>query len=232
MPAKSERFEMRLDEDILARVDGWREQEGVPSRAEAMRRLLEIGLARVPNDAVEFSDGEKLLAMMMRDVYKHLKIDGEIDPDFVGEVIWGGHYWAPKWELQGLFHEHEDAPADVSLVLDVLDMWAFLERGYQKLNKKDKERVEKEAGPFGKLVRFPGFDGNNESSHLSLAYFLVRKMHRFAEFAGRDLNSHCPLLATYKRMVSVFKPMRSVLVGAELDATLIVRILKAQVQGV
>ena len=42
MPAKTERFELRLDEDILSRVDDWRSQQrDVPTRAEAMRRLRE-----------------------------------------------------------------------------------------------------------------------------------------------------------------------------------------------
>ncbi len=232
MTPKSERFEMRLDEDIIARVDKWRaKQDDVPSRAEAMRRLVELGLMRSVNDTVRFSDGEKLLAIMMRDLYKHLKLKGEIDPDFVGEVIWGGHYWAPRWEMQGLFHDHEDDPRDVRFVVDVLDMWTFLERAYAKLSKKDKERVEKEADPFGKYVRFAGFDGNNETSHMSIAHFLIEQMNRFSQFKGRELNSHMPTHATYRRMLTVFEPMRAGLVGTELDANQIIRILKAKMHG-
>ena len=232
MATKSERFEMRLDEDILARVDKWRaKQDDVPSRAEAMRRLVELGLMRSVSDTVRFSDGEKLLAIMLRDVYKHLKLKGEIDPDFVGEVIWGGHYWAPKWEMRGLFHDYEDDPQDVRFVVDVLDMWAFVERAYEKLSKKDKGRVEKEADPFGKYVQFAGFDGNNESSFIGIARFLIDKMNRFSQFKGRDLNSHAPTLATYRRMLSVFEPMRVSLVGTELDANQLIRILKAKMHG-
>ena len=232
MATKSERFEMRLDEDILARVDKWRaKQDDVPSRAEAMRRLVELGLMRSVSDTVRFSDGEKLLAIMLRDVYKHLKLKGEIDPDFVGEVIGGGHYWAPKWEMQGLFHDYEDDPQDVRFVVDVLDMWAFAERAYEKLSKKDKERVEKEADPFGKYVQFAGFDGNNESSFIGIARFLIDQMNRFSQFKGRDLNSHAPTLAAYRRMLSVFEPMRVSLVGTELDANQLIRILKAEMHG-
>lgn len=232
MAMKSERFEMRLDEDILARVDMWRaKQDDVPSRAEAMRRLVELGLMRSVSDTVRFSDGEKLLAIMMRDVYKHLKLKGEIDPDFVGEVIWGGHYWAPKWEMQGLFHDYEDDPQDVRFVVDVLDMWTFVERAYEKLSKKDRERVEKEADPFGKYVQFAGFDGNNESSYIGIARFLVDKMNRFSQFKGRELNSHAPSIATYRRMLSVFEPMRASLVGTELGANQLIRILKAKMHS-
>ncbi len=45
MPIKSERVELRLDSEILDRIDEWRsKQEGFPSRAEAMRRLMRTGM--------------------------------------------------------------------------------------------------------------------------------------------------------------------------------------------
>jgi hypothetical protein len=44
-PGKSERFEMRLDADLLDAVDQWRmDQGGGASRAEAIRRLTQVGL--------------------------------------------------------------------------------------------------------------------------------------------------------------------------------------------
>src|SRR5438046_5400629 len=97
----TERFEMRLDEELLAQVDRWRAKRGdVPSRSEAMRRLVEIGLgSEVTSASVKFSDGEKLILLMLGDLYKHLKVDGESDPEFIAKVILGGHFWAPKWEM-------------------------------------------------------------------------------------------------------------------------------------
>lgn len=229
MGTMSERFEMRVDEEIMTKVDAWRSEQGdVPSRAEAMRRLVEHGLTRAKRETVTFSDGEKLLAVMMRDVYKHLNIKGQIDPDFVCDIIYGGHYWAAQWDLSGLFTDYEDDPRDVTLVVNVLDMWRFIEYGYGKLSKRDKERVEKEAGPFGKSVKFTGFDGNNETSHMGIARFLVNKMGRWSMFKGRELNSHFPTLDTYRRMLAVFEPMRAGLVGAELSADQLIQILKAR----
>ena len=230
MTPKTERFEMRLDEDVLTRVDNWRAaQSDVPSRAEAMRRLVDLGLAHSSEKTTRFSDGEKLLIVMLRDLYKHLKVShGEIDPDFISDVISGGHYWAPRWELSGLFHDHEDAPDEVRFALDVMELWDVLERSFEKLSQEDRERVEKEAGPFGKHVEFLGFDGNNESTYVGIARFLVDKMDRFSRFKGRDLNSHMPTLATYRRMLSAFAPMRSNLLGGELDPAKIILILKAK----
>ena len=43
---KTERFELRLSLELLARVDEWRRaQSDLPSRSEAVRRLMEIGLS-------------------------------------------------------------------------------------------------------------------------------------------------------------------------------------------
>lgn len=232
MAPKSERFEMRLDEDILGRVDDWREKQGDElSRAEAMRRLIELGLERNNTKTVKFSDGEKLLAVMMGDLYKHLSVKGDIDPEFVSEVISGGHYWAPTWEMPRLFHQEEDDPRDVRLVTKVLDMWTFVERAHERLSAADKAKVDAELVHFGKIVPFPGFDGNEEPSHYSIALFLIDKMNRFATFKDRDLNSHYPMIAAYAEMLRVFEPMRANLVGMELSASQLVAIHKAQMGG-
>jgi hypothetical protein len=46
MEEKTERVEMRLDTSFLKTVDNWRrKQRDLPSRAEAIRRLAERGLA-------------------------------------------------------------------------------------------------------------------------------------------------------------------------------------------
>lgn len=61
---------------------------------------------------------------------------------------------------------------------------------------------------------------------MAIARFLIEKMGRWSQFKGRELNSHFPTLATYNRMLSA--PMRAGLVGIELDADQLIRILKAQ----
>jgi hypothetical protein len=225
-----ERFEMRMDEDILERIDRWRaEQDGMPSRSEATRRLVELGLTRPVGETVNFSDGERVLILMMRDLYKRLKVDeGDMDADFLAEVIYGGHFWAPKWEMTALFHGEEDDPADVHFVAEVLDMWSLIERSYERLDDKEKARIETEAAPFGKDVRLRGFDGNNESSLLGIANFFIKEMGRFEEFRGRDLNSHFPSVEMYKRMLVVFAPMEKMLVGRGLSADQIIELMKAR----
>jgi uncharacterized protein len=50
MDEKTERFEMRVPEGFLRKIDEWRrKQEDLPPRAEAIRRLVELGLkAKAP----------------------------------------------------------------------------------------------------------------------------------------------------------------------------------------
>jgi hypothetical protein len=45
MDEKTERFEMRVPSSLLKMIDDWRrKQENLPSRAAAIRRLVELGL--------------------------------------------------------------------------------------------------------------------------------------------------------------------------------------------
>ncbi len=74
---KSERFEMRLDPQILENVDSWRSrQSDLPTRAEAIRRLTENGLSFSEKAPIKFSAGEKLITLMLCELYEQLEIDG------------------------------------------------------------------------------------------------------------------------------------------------------------
>ena len=218
------RFEMRLDEETLERIERWRaEQSDIPSRAEAVRRLLDIGLSKA---GVNISDGEKLILSMLRDLYKHHKVTGDTDPKFVQSVLWGGHYWALEWQYPLLFHGHADSMSVVKETLDVLEMWYFIESGHSKLSEEQKERVKLEAEPFGNSVKFRGFDGNTEGNHGRVAKFLIKDLGRFEAFKGRNLNSHVPSMQAYRRMLVAFEPMLHTIAGRELSATEIIELLK------
>ena len=222
-PLKTERFELRLDEDILKRIDNWRSQQGdVPTRAEAMRRLAETGLARSSPEVITFRPADRLIIAMLRDLSKPPDVKGEINADLVMSAIYGGHYWALKSHTTGmpthLFHNQEDNKEDVEFVTDVLAMWDFIEFAYQELSKKDKERIATEVdNPFGKFVQFRGFDdhsSNGESDLRHIARFMIMELGSFqTTFGGRDLNSHVPMAAEYRRMYRVFEPMRRELKG-------------------
>jgi uncharacterized protein len=231
VPVKSERFEMRLDESTLERVDLWRSRQAdLPSRAEGMRRLIEAGLRSADGTAgvVKLDDGSKLIAMMLCGIYKHLGIRGDIDPELVEDAIAGGHYWGLRWEYPGIFHDDQDREGIVREVADILDMWSLVESGSSKLSKAEKGRVNKEAEPLGGNIAFRGFDGNYETAHMSVARFMIKTLKRFTDFSGRDLNSHMPTLEGYRRMLRAFEPMRKTLLGVSLNASQIIDLIHAQ----
>jgi len=229
----TERFEMRIDSELLARLDNWRnEEEDTPSRAEAIRRLIEAGLAHDnKGKPVYLSDGEKLITTMLADVIKGLNIETETNIDLVKNVIYGGHYWALGWEMPGLFHDHIDKRSRVSFVVNVLDMWDFLEEAFEKLDDDEKARLAEAADPFGKHVRFPGFDGNNETEYMSIARFLVDDLSRFSRFKDKkhDMNSHHPTLETYGAMYRAFEPIRKTLIfGKAMSVEQMAEVLNAR----
>ncbi len=228
----SERFEMRIDSELLERLDNWRGgEDDTPSRAEAIRRLVEAGLAHDNKGrAPHLSDGEKLIVLMLADVIKGSGIQSDTNVDLVEKVIYGGHYWALGWEMPGIFHGHADKQSRVRFVVDVLDMWESMEEGFDTLGEEDKKRLAVEAEPLGEDVRFPGFDGNNEAEHLGIARFLINDLERFSRFreGHRYLNSHFQMLETYGRMLRVFEPIRRTLVGRRMSADELIAVINGR----
>jgi uncharacterized protein len=225
MQAKSERFEMRLDEEMLSRIDGWRSaQSDVPSRAEAVRQLIEIGLPTKRH--ISLSDGEKLLLLMVGDVQRALKIRGDIDTEFIEKVIHGGHFWALDFKYPGVFHGSDDDKAVVKEVLDILEMWSALAWSLGKLGKVARDQIKTDY-PNADQV-FPGFCGNHESDHLSIAKFFVSDLDRYVDLRDVVVNSHSATLTIHRRMLQTFRPMRGRLAGGVLTAGQIAEVLKAQ----
>jgi uncharacterized protein YfbU (UPF0304 family) len=176
------------------------------------------------------TDSEKLILIMLSEIHEKLGIKNAVDPNFLKEAIYSGNAWGLKWQYPGIFDAHESSDVVRTEVLNVLEMWSFIEWGYKDLSSADKAHVEKEAGPLGKDVRFRGFDGNNEAEHINVSRFLINHLDRFTDFKGRDLNSHMPSIEAYRRMYEVFEPMRNSLGGGgNLNASQIIEILKAMV---
>lgn len=225
----TERFEMRLDQDILRAIERWRaEQPDVPSRAEAIRRLVESALAGNAAGPLRMSKAESLITMLLCDLIKGLEVDSDIDAEFVSAAVSGGHLWALEWEYPGVFPQRPDDQATVTEVVDILDMWDFIESAYEALGTKEKVQLAKDADPYGKHPQFPGFDGNNESEHISVARFMTRRMDRFSRYKKHELNSHFPVIESYRRMLAVWASTRPKLVGRNLTVDELTELLNAR----
>lgn len=87
-------------------------------------------------------------------------------------------------------------------VIEILNMFSALERSYGQLPEKPADVSERD-------VTFLGFDGNDETEQLSYASFLIEKEGKWQELAdhGDHLNSHAPLLGSYRRMLRVWEQL-------------------------
>ncbi|MEX5411266.1 hypothetical protein EGT71_01490 [Atlantibacter subterranea] len=157
---------------------------------------------------MSYSQAEKLQILLLCDIHEALGIKNSFDADIIREAVSTNNTWAIEWEASSLSTE-EDTPEDVTFVCDVLDMYDFLEFTYNNLTKEDKKKLFEEVKYFNgeDSVTFPGFDGNNESRHMSIAYML-KKLNRFNK---QDItkNSHMPTIAIYRRMLDVFRNARN-----------------------
>lgn len=153
---------------------------------------------------MKITDGEKLIILMLSELYEKLEINGEIEPDFIKSAIFSNNTWSIPWKYAGIPFEEQSTPKIVKEVLNILDMWSFIERGFSELTDDERAFVEAEASPFGKDPKFPGFDGNNEAEYMGTASFIVNELDRFSEFKERYFNSHCPMIEAYNRMLSVY----------------------------
>jgi len=181
---------------------------------------------------MKLTNPEKLILTMLSDIYQKIGVNSGsgIDPAFVKNAIYTDNTWGLTWEYSGLLCDSEETPAIVSEVVDLLDMWDFLEEAFEDFTSVEKKALEEKVEIFGKNVKFPGFDGNNESDYMSVARFLVNDLDRFSRFKKpRDMNSHSPSVDTYRRMYQVFEPIRTKLIGRKLDVDEMAEILMARI---
>ncbi|HIF9156398.1 TPA: YfbU family protein [Photobacterium damselae] len=179
---------------------------------------------------MNLSDGEKLIAIMLSDLYRHLNIDGEINAEFISTAIYNNHLWSIPFKYSSLDFEDNDIPEDVKEVLNIMTMWRFIEHHYSELSNTDKSEVARLAAPFGENPIFEGFDGNNETHQMGIAQCIIEELNRFNEFQDRDLNSHAPSLDGYRRMLPVFEAVqRSYLYRENVSAEDLVSILRERI---
>jgi uncharacterized protein len=176
---------------------------------------------------VKLSDGEKLILLMLADMYKRLKLkDAEFDPDFISTTIHHDHLWGFNWQYNGIPFENTDQPPEVGETCDHLDMWYLIEEGYKKLSPADQKKVKD--AYYKQEPKFDGWDGNHDP-HGGIAHYLIEQLKRFEHFKGRGLNSHSQTsLPHYKAMYRVSDPIRATLQRRSLSADEIIKILQAK----
>lgn len=175
---------------------------------------------------MHIKDSEKLILLMLCELYEKNEVEGEIDHNFIRDAIFDQQTWAIPWKLSGIPFDEQETPRHVKHVFDILQMWSIIEYSYAELTDENKTRLALEAEPFGRNPVFRGFDGNNETEYLVAADFIINRLERFEEFKGRDLNSHAPSIPTYSRMLSVFDDIFSSNMGNPLSTEQLATVLQ------
>lgn len=178
---------------------------------------------------MKFTDAEKLILIMLSDIYENTGIQGEIDPDFIKKSIYEEQTWSIPWKYSGIPFESTEPPSIVREVLDILDMWRFIDISYRRLSNDEKVALSQSPGVFSEMPSFSGFDGNNETEYLASAAFIINELDRFQEFKGIDLNSHSPSIEIYKRMLVQFNKERNARIGELLSAEQLSRIFQERI---
>ena len=84
-------------------------------------------------------------------------------------------------------------------MINVMSLFDALQRSVKALGNK--------ADPDADSVRLVGFDGNNETKLMAYCQFMIEREDKFTYLRlGSDgVNSHMPMVASYLRMLPVWK---------------------------
>jgi hypothetical protein len=61
----------------------------------------------MPEKQMKLSDGEKLILMMLSEIYEHLKTNGTIDHNLIRTATFGGNCWGLRWHYNSVLQDRE-----------------------------------------------------------------------------------------------------------------------------
>lgn len=179
---------------------------------------------------MKFTDEQRLIVMMLADIQKSLNINQEFDPDFISRAAAWKHEFAIGWKHQSVF-DTTDTPDGFRFVIDVLDMFWFLENANGRLDATERADLDARLGWKTEGRLFDGFDGNNEPELRSYVRVAIDELNLFEELkhgSHDDYNSHSPREDRYRAMLDVFLPIRPELGDRRLNVDDLAAILSAR----
>jgi uncharacterized protein YfbU (UPF0304 family) len=207
---------IRIDDEDRDLFDSLARARGL-STSDMLRDLIRQALGRGerPRDdttPASLSAVERRRLAMQHEVLATLKADDEYEAAYHQQMIevlnsgYTGEYYRTFQMI-----EPEMTDRECRLVWDILDMFRTVEGSVGALTEEERASLG-EHWEYG--LRFRGFDFNDrqEGRLAAYAHFLI-KDDRWTELADRfddqheRGNSHMPALASYQRMLSVWKPL-------------------------
>jgi uncharacterized protein YfbU (UPF0304 family) len=179
---------------------------------------------------MKFTDEQRLIVYMLSGVQQALKVQNELDPEFIQRVTARGDEWAILEKYPWLDQDGGDAPEFVVETRAILQAFRVVYRSLENLSEADLGRVQSGTGRH--VLVFDGFDGNNEADHYGAADLITKDAGRWPEFASLAVNSHHPTLHRYRVILDAVSEYQSANPGGLLSADQLIgvvdRVRKAQ----
>lgn len=150
---------------------------------------------------IELTDKERLFLSNQHEILGYLNTNNSDYHFKLAEQLRDGHEWLYSQSFDSF---SENLPSEhAELVLDILQVYELIGDAYSRLSDT--------SGISDTQVKFPGFDGNNETEFMGFVDAL-EKSHRFTDvIQNGHRNSHSAKVHVYERMIakweSLGKPM-------------------------
>ena len=167
---------------------------------------------------MELTEIERSTLMHLHMVLAKLDPENAEHHEVAADILRDGYF--RFWKDKCLAFSGEPIDLDVmKFVHSVFDMYRWLQMSYNALSEDEKQTINADR------LKFPGFDGNNETDYMGYAQFVRERLDRWREVDVDDYNSHLPSVAIYARMLEQTPPRR----GNELlSANLIMQIVETR----
>jgi len=149
---------------------------------------------------MDITPGERLIGIMLADLMRHLKIQGDLDPDFVAKALVGGDEWMLEQRYGGMFDPKPKADEHVKETYDILMMFQSIRYATNQLAPADQEEIK--ALPW---YAFSGFDGNHDP-HFHICNSIINDLGHYTAF--NPIDSHSQInLPHYRQMLPQWREM-------------------------
>lgn len=146
---------------------------------------------------IELTDKERLFLANQHEILGHLNTDNSDYHFKLAEQLRDGHEWLYS---QSFDYFSENLPSeDTDLVLDILQVYELIGDTYSRLSDK--------SGISATQVKFPGFDGNNESEFMSFVDALEKDNRYVDVIQAGNRNSHSAKVHVYERMIAKWQEL-------------------------
>ena len=180
-----------LSDELENSIRSYVSNKGYTSISDFIREAASNALYESP------SFWERSILIKLMELQKASGLD--INEEALGALVGGYSIFYPKAEIGP---SDEMSEEDMRFVMDILDMYRWLQFSYRELDDKDKN------DELAEDVKFRGFDGNAGDGYLAFTRFL-QENDRWLDLelaTGNDgLNSYMPVNDIYARMLNEYK---------------------------